>query len=905
MSPGSSLYLHSGTYFFQSLDLEPGANLYVDSSHGPVFLYATTTLIFRGNEKALDASVPQLFMGFLGICEVDLEAPFNGVFIAPYAPLLHMEDALWVLDPVKKAAGNNATVYGNSIVVDPGETIKPSNFDWSSVPGFPVPPGGWAANGGTNGTGTPGSGGTSGGTGAGGGKVTTGTLPPSAISFHLSNQPNDPGGAGDPGIPQTTTATITPKAPVPFHLPKSFDVGGVLANGTATVTYTSCTGPVVTCTFQGGSASATPTTVEDLEAGRTATFVSCSDGQPVTALRCGTNFFMSTQPVPGWPVTVDLSLDDRACNTKVDLLTPLQTRQMLDSFHWPDPSKPAPTVAEMAADGKTPNLYYGWVYLHDTKDLLRLRQMYVHILSRPLYNSELEPFAGQCVEFSNPGDGIGAFVPVIIPGQVYNTILNVQNTAFQQRNNIKPGDPLFKAVILRSTTPIDFQQLKQSGFRYLDYEGGPISQSAMQLQGSAVSVVLQDLVTFALKAVVAVQGIVTTALGDLDALFAGRINYNMTLNVGNSGTPFSLPMAIRGWGQLAGQPLGAGGLKVTLLENLYGLIPETFSSHTNDGGFVSIRPASHDPGTIGGAGFCVTLQNDAAWATSFLLPDDVCNLQGFDRLAVGLATDVFTNVVNVPDFSQNQQFQVTMSSPQLSAMYGMTDAFKYSRDVLGYTTATAHALVGSSANTVGSFNNERAFTFALHFRNQSDLDNFNLLSPYINNLGYSTALDQISSGAQGLLLATPLAGPLTLGASFVVSTLANNDIVLPDGSIDDSYPPYTHREVGTHEFGHFILMNLIHDTDSSAIDNIIGDTVGSGKGNDYWYSTRYINEAFADFISGQVTGIANYGWLDASQGANQKLCIANPCFDRNFVASPSGSDSKDTAGIAALRRRWG
>jgi hypothetical protein len=72
--------------------------------------------------------------------------------------------------------------------------------------------------------------------------------------------------------------------------------------------------------------------------------VSCSDGQPASALRCGTTFTLSVQPPTRWPVTVDLDLDDRACSYKADLLTPLQTRQMLDSFAWPDPKLATPPL---------------------------------------------------------------------------------------------------------------------------------------------------------------------------------------------------------------------------------------------------------------------------------------------------------------------------------------------------------------------------------------------------------------------------------------------------------------------------------------------------------------------------------------------------------------------------------
>lgn len=154
---------------------------------------------------------------------------------------------------------------------------------------------------------------------------------------------------------------------MPFYAPPMFDVGGMLANGTVTVTYTSCAGPAVTCTYQGGSSTANPTVDLDEEAGRTATLLSCSDGQPASTLRCGTSFTITMASTSSLPATVDLALDARSCETKVDILTPLQTRQMLDSFQYPDPSlklqlppnQSAPLVAETMPNGKDPALYYG------------------------------------------------------------------------------------------------------------------------------------------------------------------------------------------------------------------------------------------------------------------------------------------------------------------------------------------------------------------------------------------------------------------------------------------------------------------------------------------------------------------------------------------------------------------
>ena len=41
---------------------------------------------------------------------------------------------------------------------------------------------------------------------------------------------------------------------------------------------------------------------------------------------------------------------------------------------------------------ESPALYYAWVYVQSAQDILTLRQLYVHMLSMPLYEDELTPF---------------------------------------------------------------------------------------------------------------------------------------------------------------------------------------------------------------------------------------------------------------------------------------------------------------------------------------------------------------------------------------------------------------------------------------------------------------------------------------------------------------------------------
>lgn len=491
----------------------------------------------------------------------------------------------------------------------------------------------------------------------------------------------------------------------------------------------------------------------------------------------------------------------------------------------------------------------------------------------------------------------------MIPGKVYNTIIETLNTGFQNANNLKHGEPpLFLAAILRSTTPLDFQTLRHSGFRFLDYEASPVPPyTEMTQQGGAVAAALIDIATFALEAVKDVANIVTTALGALDALFAGRVDYRMTFTMANLNAGFASPTMTRAWGPSAGLPLGASGLQVTFLENLLGIFPLTFSADTDDSGLAALRPAANQSNVLLDLGYCMQLQNDAAWATSFLLPNEVCNLQIFVDTA--LVTGFGGGTVNVggdlPDPSQDREVPVTLSVPQLGAVYGMTDAQRYMQAVAGgYKAKTAHVIVGDSANIIAWFkdpfqNSATAFTMGLHLRNESDADLTKFLTPYVNNLGYAASLDAISLGASE---ATGQLFP-----SWIEAVFANNDIIMPDQAAQG----FGAREIGTHEFGHFILMNLLQDHSSVAIDNLIGDTIFSGKGSDYNYSTRYSNEAFADFISGQVTGIANYQWLATNQikapgdPAAEHVCDVAPCYDWNFWQDP-GSSSTDVSGIALL-----
>src|SRR5262249_47013876 len=132
--------------------------------------------------------------------------------------------------------------------------------------------------------------------------------------------------------------------------------------------------------------------------------------------------------------------------------------------------------------------------------------------------------------------------------------------------------------------------------------------------------------------------------------------------------------------------------------------------------------------------------------------------------------------------------------------------------------------------------------------------------------------------------------------TLVGGVFANNDILLPDESATDN------RVVGTHEYGHFLLCNFVKDNNVNNIDAIVTDTVGNliTFGDNTTPSSRYINEAFADYVAGQVVSIANYGWVNGTQVSFGRLCNASPCFDQNFDQWPPYSNPKDVGGIARI-----
>jgi hypothetical protein len=82
---GSRVFLRSGTYYFQSFNSEPGSQVVVDKSQGPVVIYAREKFRFHGPFVDNGGPDGQVFVGYLGTQNADLQVGFVGTIVAPSA----------------------------------------------------------------------------------------------------------------------------------------------------------------------------------------------------------------------------------------------------------------------------------------------------------------------------------------------------------------------------------------------------------------------------------------------------------------------------------------------------------------------------------------------------------------------------------------------------------------------------------------------------------------------------------------------------------------------------------------------------------------------------------------------------------------------------------------------------
>ena len=873
LRPGASVALRTGVYRFEKLSLDDTSTIVVNSRVGPVQIYTERDFTFRGSVETATIGTPQLLIAKIGHGHVIVEGEFTGALVAPDARVSVKASAQphhrghhhgrgsrhrghHPGDDEVAPAEHRALVYGKTVFIAPGAVLRSYRFDWGGIgPGIEPPD------------------------------------RPDMPDYDLPPAPTETPVVVNPDGTGSGPVTSTPGAPIKFKLPQRYPVsGGIIGTGHAIFSFLTPAGQNVTCTYRGGSTGSPPFDEDQLNLGRSLHFESCTDGQPPSTEREATRTTLEVVPTPGYPVTVNAPVIlDLACSEVFELLTPEQTTQMRRSFDW---FADEFLVAETS--GGEPAVYYAWVLIRNKTELLSLRRLFIHVLKRPLFQEELQRFAGRCGTFDNPGDGTGIFVPVLIPGVTYNLLKRlVFPPPFGPA--IAGDRDIFEAIILRNDEvpaaarnpngSVNLQVLAESGFRWLDYEPRPLpNHASIELESAGVSKALSDAFEWSAQAVRDVTEFVTNRIADLDRLFRGESEITLHLRsvtrdaaFGSEADAYTM---IRGWGPSRGDPLGAPGLQVTILQKfLDSPLPETSQANTTKTGLVTVHAVDAGSDSIRGTGLCVELGTDSAIVTTGLIANELCDLRELDDDSP--QSGKLIQLAHAGD----QDIRLRIWNTRLAGLYQADDAFQYAKDVVDHEPRRARILTGYFADT---------------FTRTNDAGKHRLYAPCLNfeNTVSDTLLG--AAAASGILAGAIGGGPV--GAVVVTAfgnAIANTDIMMPTNS---SLPQS--RLVMSHEYGHYLFCSMLHAENDDAVDHIVWSTIGLG--DDQSVPLRYINEAFADFFAGQVAGGADYGWLPednshAVEGSNARYCIPKsdasgrkPCFDLNLrdsAVSEKGDES--------------
>jgi hypothetical protein len=836
-----TLRLRTGVYVFRNINIYSQGRLVVDGANGPVQVYGSGTFNFQGVVSAAQSGLPQLIIGLSGGGTVTVQAPFTGVLLAPNATL-----SLQAAMP----QGHRAVFYGKVVSTQPDTIVRAYPFDWTTLVPTATPP----AN-------------------------------PNAVAHPMPRSPldnpinvNNQGSGVDGTVPgEGTTRVVDSPTPITFTLPAQHPVeGGTIGNGTVTFTFGDGSSTPVTCTYRGGAGTATPATAEELNAGRYLDFDGCSDGSVANSTHTATHFETTVNPVPGYSVTVDAPVTkDGACSEEMEFLTAYETTSIRSAFSWDS----APRVAETNPDG-TPALYYAYVYLSNANDAVNLRKLRVHALNRPLFDTELAKFAGKCGAVTNPGDGDGVFVPAILPGVLYNRLLDARTAP-----NLSGNREVFEAVVLRHipdaarnpNQSLRYDALANARFKYLDYEQRPLAavNTITQYAGADPIAALVDVIDWVGQGIDAVVDGIERGIGAIALVFADSSVVTFNINGVTLDTAFASNVMVRGWGPLSNQPLGAPGLKVTLVQGVLNTpIPMSFVGHTNANGRVTIEAVRQS----GSSSLCVELKNEAAMVTDFLWATEVCDFRASDRPG---------NVLNQIHQLDGQEVNVGSSAMRLLGFYQADDAFRWARDVTGFSSRRGTIMSGYFANTfsTGEEGAKRLYAPCLTY----------------TNIGSEFAAGTLAAGGFLASLAAgagtplgPVVAAVAVGAATLAEILGRTDIMMPTAS-----KAHESREVMTHEYGHFLFCGMMHRVNPPAVENLVWSVMLHGE--DQSAGQTYANEAFADFITGQVVGAADYTWLRNSppgfvtNGIEDAYCNnTGPCFDKNQnnVATEQTDDSR-------------
>jgi hypothetical protein len=125
LEPGSDLSIATGTYFIDSLKLSFGSTLRIDTSAGPVRIYARSVVELHGSVKDAAEHPERILLVYGGNAPVFVDRPFRGTLVAPNA-------SLRVASCGREE--HKGAFFAKDLDVEPGTTIHAMPFTENWLP---------------------------------------------------------------------------------------------------------------------------------------------------------------------------------------------------------------------------------------------------------------------------------------------------------------------------------------------------------------------------------------------------------------------------------------------------------------------------------------------------------------------------------------------------------------------------------------------------------------------------------------------------------------------------------------------------------------------------------------------------------------------------------------------------
>jgi hypothetical protein len=882
----ATLNLRAGSYSFDSVQVEPQAKVVIDDAAGPVLVHARGAVTYRGQilKKGNAASnhVDLLAIAY-GTATSFVEAPFKGTLFVPAAAL--------VLQPLNGAEHFGA-FFARDLTVEAGVVVRHQPFPWSKVlpptpitftdspvslePGLKTGSGGGGGAGGSGGSG--GSGAGTGGSGASGGS----------------------GGFGESG---GNVAVVTLPGPISFEVPTEIWVSfGNAGNGTVELEFSTGGGQATVCTYTGGSPTNSPTTDLDLAKGRRYLFGVCTNGVTPGGTASADSFKLtvvsSADNFSG--TAVSLSLGGGCSGELPAPITPEEVVAIRDGFNWL-------TVEELSLhdpDGRLA-LWHGLVYVDRPEQLQALDLWKVYWSARPISNTYADRFAGRCGRVGHASDGKGLIVYAVFPAGLFNVLRNFAIEAV-----LAGVEPPFKAIVptppedpsyVNTDGSIRYEALASSGYADFLAAGPPQQPGWLGDVVNTISRPVKDAIKWVDDNIIDPVGQaadtgfsyvgsswdsfvdwtataldngweeIQLGLGNFVGLTGDEAEITLKLTMLNRDPLLIQPNGtqgnmIRTWGPVDPTtangipPIVPRGASAIIRQWGWGFLPVLNRARLGADGTTVIR-------TIEGAeerngdGLCFELENADAMITTDFAANEVCNFLGPGYFQYDASVDVRSD------------------HEDLHALTQLVDSADYARSVIGWSPSRVDVLTGWTANSITGLLNDFWATVSPFAEGNSRAMTLCFDFPFTGPLAIDFINTQVANS-----VGTGLAAPLLL-----------KDMWWPD----DRAPSRDSRGVMTHEYGHFLMCDMLY---SMAEERNLGagppalstlfNRVFDGQDDSRDDEIALVTESWADTFTMQVVGGSNYIHSDNATPGNELgpntiysmgFCTDEHCMDFNYV----------------------